>query len=232
MYFTAPLVYIALRWYPQYRKWCSIAGFLILQASLIGASFGRTVPQLLATQGFLYAIGGSLYYFPTYIYMDEWFVRRRGLAWGFFIAGEGLVGIIIPFALEFVLHKWGFRTTLRVWSVVCLLFGIPALYFLKSRVVSEQVHNSPQKIEFRFLKSRAFWILQTGNIIQSLGFFMPTLYMPCKFYQDKQCDNGIVTNLHSKHSLLPAVGLLSQAQSPSPSATSPTVSAQHSSAGS
>jgi hypothetical protein len=36
----------------------------------------------MATQGVLYAIGGSIAYAPCVIYMDEWFVKRKGLAFG------------------------------------------------------------------------------------------------------------------------------------------------------
>jgi len=180
MYLAAPIVYCALRKFPSYRKLCTITGFIIAMASLIGASFANSVPGLLATQGVLYAIGGSLHYFPAYLYLDEWFVRRRGLAYGVFIAGAGAAGVAIPLTMGWILHNWGFRTALRVWVVVCIVLTTPVFFVLKARLPDQHADRGPHKFEFRFLKSPAFWILLTGNVAQSLGNFMPALYMPCK----------------------------------------------------
>ncbi|KAG7287167.1 hypothetical protein NEMBOFW57_006672 [Staphylotrichum longicolle] len=178
MYLAAPIVYCALRKFPRYRKLCSITGFIIAMASLIGASFADSVPGLLATQGALYAIGGSLHYFPAYLYLDEWFVRRRGLAYGVFIAGAGAAGVAIPLTMGWILHTWGFRTALRVWVVVCIVLTTPVFFVLKARLPDQHADRGPHKFEFRFLRSPAFWILLGGNVAQSLGNFMPALYMP------------------------------------------------------
>jgi len=41
--------------------------------ALVAASFATEVWHLIVTQGFLYAIGGSLLYSPTMFYLDQWF---------------------------------------------------------------------------------------------------------------------------------------------------------------
>ena len=46
------------------------------------SSFASNTTQLIATQGVLYALGGCLTYAPTVQFLEEWFVRRRGLAFG------------------------------------------------------------------------------------------------------------------------------------------------------
>jgi nitrate/nitrite transporter NarK len=181
MYLVAPIVYCALRKFPRYRKPCTVVGFVISMASLIGASFANTVPGLLATQGVLYAVGGSIHYFPAFLYLDEWFVRRRGLAFGIFIAGGGAAGVVIPLTMAWILDTWGFRTALRVWVVVCVVLTTPVFFMVKARLPDQHADRGPHKFEFRFLKSAAFWILLAGNTAQSLGYFMPTLYMPCEF---------------------------------------------------
>lgn len=181
MYVTAPIVYSILKRYPQYRKTISVTGFVVVVASLIGASFANSFPALLATQGVLYALGGSLHYFPAYIYLDEWFVKRRGFAYGVFIAGGGAAGIVVPLLMEWILHTWGFRTALRVWAVVCIVITTPALFFLKTYPPRNHQDRAQQhRFDVRFLKSPAFWILSLGNVIQSLGYFMPLLYLPCE----------------------------------------------------
>ena len=180
MYLTSPFLYIIFHRYHTHRRTIGISGFVIMLASLVGASFANTVPQLLVTQGVFYALGGALLYFPVCNYIDEWFIKRRGLAYGGLIASDGAGGVVIPFVMEWVLNHWGFRTALRVWVIACLLFVTPALVFLKDYPVNQNTGHGPRTTDLMFLRSKAFWILLSGNMIQNLGYFMPSLYLPCK----------------------------------------------------
>lgn len=186
MYFTAPLVYAISRRYPQYRRHSTMIGFVILLAALVGASFATTVGQLLATQGVAYAIGGAFHYFPTLAYLDEWFVQRKGIAFGIICAGGGAAGVAIPLVMEWVLNRWGYQTALRAWAVAVFVLTAPTLYFNKGRLpVRRGMDSGPQRIELRFLKTRAFWILQLANIVQGLGYFLPSTYLSCKLSSGK-----------------------------------------------
>lgn len=82
IYLSGPLMFGGLAYWPHLRKHATYAGLLCMTVSLIASSFANAVWQLLLTQGVLYAIGGSLLYSPTVTYVDEWFVRRKGLAYG------------------------------------------------------------------------------------------------------------------------------------------------------
>lgn len=74
--------------FPAYKKWPSLAnrskwaGPPLMAAGLIGASFPRIENDLLMTQGIVYGIGGSIVYNPLILFIDEWFVQRKGLAFG------------------------------------------------------------------------------------------------------------------------------------------------------
>lgn len=62
--------------------------------------------------------------------------------------------------------------------IIVVLVG-PFLPFVKPRVpVSGSHAPRPQQISFRFLRSKAFVIFQMGNLLQSLGYFAPSLYLP------------------------------------------------------
>ena len=61
-------------------------------AGLVIASFCNSVGALLATQGVMYAIGGLVLYFPAMYVIDEWFVARKGLAFGIVWTGTGTAG--------------------------------------------------------------------------------------------------------------------------------------------
>lgn len=178
-YFAAPLVYTVLRKYPRYRQASKYIGFVILLAALIAASFAQTVGQLIATQGAMFAVGGALHYFPTLAYLDEWFVQRKGLAFGVICAGGGAAGVAIPFTMQWVLDHYGFRTALRAWAVIVFVLTTPFLYFMKGRLPLSHASSAP-KIEWRFVLTPAFWILQVANIVQGLGYFLPTIYLSCK----------------------------------------------------
>jgi hypothetical protein len=73
---------------PAYKRWPRLAnkskwaGLPLMAISLVAASFANEVKYLILTQGALYAVGGSIVYYPTLIFLDEWFIRRKGMAYG------------------------------------------------------------------------------------------------------------------------------------------------------
>lgn len=55
----------------------------------------------------------------------------------------------------------------------------PFLPFVKPRIqVSGPSGPRPQRISYKFLRSRSFAIFQVINLLQSLGYFAPSLYLP------------------------------------------------------
>lgn len=66
-------------------------GLIIMCLSLGLSSLSMTVPHLIATQGVFYAIGAALCYSPTIGFMDEWFVKRKGLAFGIMWVGHARI---------------------------------------------------------------------------------------------------------------------------------------------
>jgi MFS family permease len=185
--------------FPAYKKWPRLAntskwtGLPLMAAGLIAASFAQEVNHLILTQGAIYAVGGSIIYCPTILFIDEWFIQRKGLAygvlWASFIfstkspssnlsqAGTGTAGLIMPFLLNVLLEKYGFHTTLHVWAVTILILSAPLLYFLRPRLPISPISQSP-RYGLRFLKTLSFWLLQSGLIIESLGYFLPSIYLP------------------------------------------------------
>lgn len=89
MYFFAPISLYALEAWPAMRQLSSILGLVISVSALVASSFSTQVWHLILTQGVLYAIGGSLLYSPTMFYLDEWFIKKKGLAFGIIFAGVG-----------------------------------------------------------------------------------------------------------------------------------------------
>ena len=118
MFFGLPFGAILSQRFPKFRRPSIFVGVALVVLSLIAASFCNTVAGLIATEGVLYAVGGVLAYLPLLQLVDEWFVVRKGVAYGVMWAGTGFAGVIVPFLLEWLLDSYGYRTALRVWAIV------------------------------------------------------------------------------------------------------------------
>jgi hypothetical protein len=82
MYLLMPVYFAVLQRWPYLKRWSIWAALPVVSGSLIGASFAQSVTHLIGTQGVLFALGGNLLVTPTITYLNEWFVRRKGLAIG------------------------------------------------------------------------------------------------------------------------------------------------------
>ncbi|RSL68708.1 hypothetical protein CEP54_002751 [Fusarium duplospermum] len=177
MYLGIPFVMGIQRLFPQYSRWSPVIGLFIMCIALALSSFSQNTTHLILTQGVLYAIGGSISYCPCILYMDEWFAKRKGFAFGVMWSGTGLAGFALPLLFEHFLHKYGFRTTLRIWSLSLFILTLPLAFFIKPRLPhSATRHINPLKLSFAL--SRNFMFHQFANIAQALGFFLPGIYLP------------------------------------------------------
>ena len=57
-------------------------GLCLMIAGLFASSFATKVGHLIVTQGIIFGTAGGLVYFPTILYLDEWFIQRKGFAFG------------------------------------------------------------------------------------------------------------------------------------------------------
>ncbi|PTB63779.1 MFS general substrate transporter [Trichoderma citrinoviride] len=177
MYLDAPLVFAFARIFPKAGRWLPTVGLLMMCAALALSSFSETTTHLILTQGALYGIGGSIAYNPCLMYVDEWFDRRKGLAFGLMWSGTGLGGFTIPLVLEALLDRYGFRVTLRIWAIALFAFTMPLVYFVKPRLPPAMTaHIKP--LDWGFMKNRVFALYQLGNVIEGLGFFLPGIFLP------------------------------------------------------
>jgi len=82
MFIGAPFHFMYMQWWPNHRRKSCFVGIALMGLGLITSSFAQEVWQLILTQGVLYALGGMLVYYPVLLFLDEWFVRRKGMAFG------------------------------------------------------------------------------------------------------------------------------------------------------
>lgn len=79
--------------------------------------------------------------------------------------------------MDWGLNEYSFSTMLRAWSIVLFTLVGPLLYYVKPRLPVSPTYHS-RRLHYGFLRTSTFWILQIGNILESLGFFIPNIYLP------------------------------------------------------
>jgi predicted MFS family arabinose efflux permease len=176
MYLLMPVAFVILSKYPHLRRWCGPLGLILTVVSLSASTFVSSIAGLIATQGALYSIGCGLLFSPISLYMDEWFVQRKSLAYGIMWSGKSSVGVIMPFLFNLLLRKFGLRATILSWAVASALLTLPTLFFLKPRIPLSTVSRA-RPLSFAFLRYASFWMTQFGVVVQSLGYLMPSTYV-------------------------------------------------------
>lgn len=172
-----PFIVALCRLYPRPARHFTLLGLLLASLALALSSFCTTVPQLLATQGILFGIGGCFAYVPANLYIDEWFVARKGLAYGILWSAGGVGGVVFPIILESLLHKTGFQTTTRICAGILFGSAAPLAFFVRPRLpISSASQRRPTNM--RFVKSRVFALHQVANVVQATGYFLPIIYLP------------------------------------------------------
>lgn len=188
LYLMMPVTFTLLTKYPRLRRWFGPLGLLLSTGCLTASSFASTAGQLIATQGVLHAIGCGLLFTRSSLCMDEWFSERKGLAYGAMWSGKSGVGAGMPFLTSALLNRYGASSTLRIYAVASALLVIPPLFLMRERpapsgrsstntTTSEDEDARNGHVSFAFARHPTFWILQCGNILQSLGYLMPSTYM-------------------------------------------------------
>ena len=117
MYLGAPLFFAAFQIWPRFCHRSTPIGLAIVAVAIALSSFATRVWHLILTQGILYAIGGGFLYYPVFIFIDEWFVQRKGFAYGVMWAGSGCGGLSGPLVMNWGLARYGHQTFLRGWAV-------------------------------------------------------------------------------------------------------------------
>ena len=110
------------------------AGIIFLSAGLYFASGAESLHSLYWVYGLGVGLGVGFAYVPAISAVQPWFIKKRGLAAGLASAGIGLGTLLIPIFTTQAMSLYGWRSTLEWVSLVILILGLIAVYFL---------HNSP-----------------------------------------------------------------------------------------
>ncbi|KAH7014342.1 major facilitator superfamily domain-containing protein [Microdochium trichocladiopsis] len=180
MYMATPVVLILARFRPRWARWFTLGGLTSAAVVMALSSFSTTAGALVATQGVLFGLAGCVAYCPCILYIDEWFVRRKGMAYGITWSAAGFGGVVLPLLLETLLAQFGFQTALRAWACALFVLGVPISVYVKPRIpvpAATQVRNPLRNVR-QSLLSRRFLLYQVANVVQATGYFLPAVYLP------------------------------------------------------
>ncbi|KAL1746886.1 major facilitator superfamily domain-containing protein [Schizophyllum fasciatum] len=181
MYCLCPALNPILYRYPRSARPIVWIGTILCFISLLCSSYATTVVQLVALQGVLYSIGGTMVYVPTIFYMSQWFVEKRGIANGVMMAGTSLGGVLLPLVLPPLLARLGIPGTIRVFAGVTTAALLPFLPFVRGRLPeTRSIVQGPgaRGARRRWYGEPAFLLLLAVNTLQAFGYFAPLLWLP------------------------------------------------------
>lgn len=177
-YMGAPIIIPFLKRVRRYRSYMIWSGWAMCIAGVLASSFTHTLAAVIFTQGVMYGLGFTIFYYPIIAMVNEYWVARRGMAYGLLCSASGFSGIIFPFTLEALLEKYGSATTLRAVAVGLTITTGPLIFFIKGRRPVSAEESTSTRTDWGFLRVPLFWIYSISNLMQGLGYFFPSLYLP------------------------------------------------------
>jgi MFS family permease len=154
-YLGAPFATPLIRRWSQYRTHMILVGWPVCIAGLVAGSYADSLGTLLLTQGVMYGVGFVVFYYPILSMVDEFWVRRRGMAYGLLCSASGASGAVMPLIMQVLLRRFGHRVTLRAVAVALVVLTGPLIPLLKGRL--GQQHVVALRTDWSFLRKKLFW---------------------------------------------------------------------------
>ncbi|KAL9578852.1 MAG: hypothetical protein Q9212_005459 [Teloschistes hypoglaucus] len=185
-YLGAPFMATFVRRYQRYRYTIIWVGWPLCILGLVAGSFADSVGALIVTQGVMYGslhseettAGFLILYWPILSVVNEWWISRRGMAFGFITSAAGASGIAMPLIIELLLAKYGYKSTLRAVAIAMVILTGPLIPMIRGRLPPAVQASAPTRTDWSFVRKPLFAVYCAANAAQGLGFFFPSLFLP------------------------------------------------------
>ena len=115
-----------------------VFGAAVLAAGLLAMSQMNNIWLFYFLVGVVMAVGQNFIGFAVhYAYLPNWFVRRRGLAYGVLMAGGGLASVLVGL-YQLLISSLGWRVAYAVLAVITLATVVPLAILLIRRTPQEK----------------------------------------------------------------------------------------------
>lgn len=135
---------------------------LLCILALLASSFANTLPLIIITHGVIYVLGFLILCYPILSFLNEYWITRRGLAYGVLCSASGFSGVFFPFALEALLKRYRYRRMLRAFAVGLAAVTGPLVPLFRGRGLrrgsnpQEQQPNVKKGLDCRVAKKPLF----------------------------------------------------------------------------
>ncbi|KAH9235774.1 hypothetical protein K456DRAFT_1890300 [Colletotrichum gloeosporioides 23] len=166
---------------PHYKFHMMWSGMVLVVASSVGAAFSISAVQVIMTQGLMYGLSSGLLFAPCLTFVDEWFLKRRGLANGIFFGAPNIAAAGLSPIFSVLLKRFGRRTTLVGWAAFAAVIISLGIICVRSRRDSKaEVAAASQQASSmkRIFKKSTFWLFVVSMTLQSLANNLPANYLP------------------------------------------------------
>lgn len=209
MYLTMPLLFTVLdrgSW-AQYRRGVAFAGILISSLAFLLSSFSSQLWHLVLTQGALAALGSTMLYSPTTLYLDEHFSSGKATAYGATLSSKNIVGTCCPLMFAALLDQVGSRWTLRIWALIVLATGVFGIAVIPTK--ASPPRRTALRVPWTFLRHKTFYIYCIANAVFSSGYGMPQAYLPAyarEVLHQSSLSSSLTITLFNAPGILSCVG--------------------------
>lgn len=156
-YLGAPFSAMLSKRFPKYHRQQIWVGWPICIGGLVAASFMKSIGGLIVTQGVMYGVGFIVLTYPIICMVDEWWIQRKGMAFGVISCASGASGAVMPFITSALLEKYGYKTTLQATAVAMAILTGPLIPLLKGRLPPAE-KGAIARVNWSFLKKPLFYI--------------------------------------------------------------------------
>ncbi|KAI9003046.1 major facilitator superfamily domain-containing protein [Hyaloraphidium curvatum] len=150
---------------------------------LIIASLAPSVALMLVFQGLVFGLGECFVYIAGIAALQQYFLKRRGLAIGLAVSGSGFGGLALSSVTQILIDNLGIPWTLRTLGLALLGVGLVGGALMRPRVPSgRQAHKEAgvrllPKLDFSVFRNKYFVVLYVSSAISNFGYFVPFYFI-------------------------------------------------------
>ncbi len=179
---------------PLADRWGSrrlaVIGMLLTGLGFALASVARSLTEVYAAYGLGVGLGIGCSYVPVLGAVQQWFVRRRGLASGIAVSGIGVGTLVMPPVASLLIAAVGWRETYLVLGIFAAVAGAGMSLMIENdprdRGSNPDGDPTPAGVQaaepadisvYEAIRSRRFVGLYAACLIGSFGVFVPFVHL-------------------------------------------------------
>jgi MFS family permease len=145
-------------------------GVCLESASLIGASFAKTIWQLFLSQGVCFGLGMGFLFIGSVPVVPQWFTTRRSLASGIATCGSGLGGLVYSLAAGAMLETIGLAWAFRVLGIIVFVVNTICTILMRDR--NKIIGSSLLAFDMDIFKRPEYLLLGAWGWFSMLGYIV------------------------------------------------------------